>query len=89
MADSSKKTREATRLRNLVIRRMGNARVPIQIDPQTSRELGPNHAQVLSYLRILTRPKVSILAPDWDHVTKVEKNLILKDICVSYLFKGY
>jgi len=40
MAESSRKTKDPTRLRNLVIRRMGINKVPIQIDPQTSRASG-------------------------------------------------
>jgi len=75
MADSSKKTREPTRLRNLVIRRMGNNRVPVQVDLQTGRASNPNHAPFVSYLGVLARSKVSILIPDWDHVTEVEKIL--------------
>jgi len=71
MADSSKKTREPTRLRNLVIRRMGNKKVPVQTDPQTRRASDPNHAQFVSYLGVLARSKVSILVLDWDHVRKV------------------
>ena len=44
MSDLSKKTNEPTRLRNLVIRRMSNNIIPIQIDPQTDKASGPNHA---------------------------------------------
>jgi len=61
---SSKNTKEPTRLRNLVIRHMGNNKVLVQIDPQTSRASSPNHAQFISYLGVLTRSKVSILVPD-------------------------
>jgi len=63
MADSSKKTREPTQSRNLVIRCMGNNRVPFQIDPQIGKA-DLNHAQFVSYLGVLTRSKVSILVPD-------------------------
>jgi len=88
MADSSKKTREATRLRAISINRIGGVRVPVYIGPQTSRASGPNQAQFASYLGVLARPKVSILVPDWDHVTEVEKNLIWQDLCVSNSFIG-
>jgi len=45
MAESSKKSREATRLTALTVNRLGGSRVPVDIDPQTSRASGPNHAQ--------------------------------------------
>jgi len=64
MADSSKKTKAATSLRALTVSRLGGSRVPIDIDPQTSRASGPNHGQFVSYLGVLARSKVSILLPD-------------------------
>ena len=64
MVESSKKTREPTRLRHLAIRRLGNARVSIDIDIQTSMTLDPIHAQFVNYLGILTRSKMSNFVPD-------------------------
>jgi len=55
MADSSKKTREATRLRAITINRLGGVRVPVDIDPQTGRALGSNQAQFASYCGVLAR----------------------------------
>ena len=68
---------------------MVSNKVPVQIDPQTGRASSPNQAQIVSYLRALARSKVSILIPNWDHVSEVYKNLIWEEICVSYLFKCY
>jgi len=89
MADSSKKTREATRLRAITIIRLGGVRVPVDIDPQTDRASGPNQAQFASYCGVLARSKVSILVENWDHVTEEEKDLIWKDLCISNKFIGY
>jgi len=41
MVDSSKKTREATRLRAITINRLSGVRVPIDIDPHTGKASGP------------------------------------------------
>jgi len=51
-------------MRNLIIRCMGNNRIPVQIDSQTSRALGSNHAEFVSYLGVLTRSMVSIFVSD-------------------------
>jgi len=42
MADSSRKSRESTRLRGITATRVGGFRVAVQIDPQTGRASGPN-----------------------------------------------
>jgi len=76
MADSSKKTREATRLKAIVINRLGGIKILVDIDPQSGRASSPNGAKFGSYLGILARSKLYILVPDWDHVTEEEKNLI-------------
>ena len=59
------------------------------IDPHSGRASGPNAAKFGSYLGVLARSKVSILIPDWDHVTEEEKDLIWQDLCVSNKFIGY
>jgi len=87
MADSSKKTREATRMKAIAINHLGGVKFPVDVDPQAGRASGPNKAQFASYLGVLARTKVSILVPDWDHVTEAEKDLIWQDLCVSNSFK--
>jgi len=89
MVDSSKNIREATHLRGHAISHLGGARVPVDIAPQADRASSPNHAQFVSYSNVLARSKVSILVPNWNHVTEVKKNLMWQDICVSNSFKGY
>jgi len=53
MADSSKKTREATRMKAIAINRLGGVKVPVDVDPQTGRASGPNKAQFPSYFGVL------------------------------------
>ena len=89
MADSSKKTREATRLKAIAINRLSGIKIPVDIDPQSGRALGPNGAKFGSYLGVLARSKISILVHDWDHVTKEEKDRIWQDLCVSNKFLRY
>jgi len=72
-----------------MIRHMGSQKVPFQVDPQTGRASGPNQAQFVSYLGVLAQSKVSILIPDWDNISELDKNFIWEDIYVSYLFKCY
>jgi len=55
MANSSKKTREATRLTVIVINRLGGIKIPVDIDPQSGRASGPNAAKFGSYLGVLAR----------------------------------
>jgi len=76
MTDSSKKTKEPTSLKALTISRPSGSRVPVDIDPQTSSASGLYHGQFVSYLGVLAHSKVSILLPDCNHVTEIEKNLI-------------
>ena len=89
MGDSSKKTREATCLKAIAINRLGGFKIPVDIDPQSGRVSGPNGAKFGSYFGVLAQSKVSILVPDWDHVTEEEKDLIWQDLCVSNKFIGY
>jgi len=89
MVDSSKKTREVTRLKVIAINNLGGIKIPIDIDPQSGRALSLNSAKFGSYCGVLARSEVSILVPDWDYVTEEEKYLIWQDLCVSNKFIGY
>jgi len=89
VVDSSKKTREATRLRAITINRLGGIKILIDIDPQYGRAPGPNSAKFASYCGVLARSKVFFLVPNWDYVTEEEKDLIWQDLCVSNKFIGY
>jgi len=74
-------------MKAIAINRLGGVKVLVDVYPQTGRASGPNKAQFASYLGVLALKKVSILVPDWDHVTKAEKDLIWQDLCVSNSFK--
>jgi len=79
---SNKKTRAATHLQKQALKRLSNAKTHVDIDPQTGRPIGPNRQNFVTYLGVLAQTKVSILEPDWDHVSEVDKNMIWQDICV-------
>jgi len=64
MADSSKKTRETTRLKAIAINHLGGIKIPVDIDPQSGSASGLNGTKFGSYLSVLARPKVSILVLD-------------------------
>jgi len=53
MADSSKKTREATRLKAIAINLLGGIKIQVDIDPQSGRASRPNGAKFGSYLGVL------------------------------------
>jgi len=89
MAESSKKTREATRMKHLALKRLTKGKVHVEIDPHTRRAKGPNRKDFVSYLGVLARSKLSILKPKWDHVTEADKNMIWQDIRVIYLLNLY
>jgi len=76
-------------MKHLVLKRLTKAKVQVKIDPHTRRAKGPNRNDFVSYLGVLARSKVSILEPNWDHVTEADKNMIWQDICVSYLLNLY
>jgi len=61
MADSSKKTIEATRLRAITINCLGGIKFLVDIDPQSGRASGPNFGKFANYCGVLARSKVSIL----------------------------
>jgi len=83
MTESSKKSREATRMKHLALKRLTKGKVHVEIDPHTGRAKGPNRNDFVSYLGVLARSKVSILERSWDHVIEADKNMIWQDICVS------
>jgi len=53
MVDSSKKTREGTRLKAIAINRLGGIKIPVDIDTQSGRALGPNSAKFGNYCGVL------------------------------------
>jgi len=80
---SKKKSIVTTHLQNLAIKRLSNTKIYVDVDPQIGRAKRTNHHNCVSYLGVLAQTKTFIVEPDWDHVSKVEKNMIWQDLCVS------
>jgi len=89
MADSQRKSREPTRLRDVTASRLGGSKVIVDLNPQTGRASDPNRVVFVSYLGVLTHTKMSILFPTWDHVIEAEKNMMWQDLTISQSFKAY
>jgi len=73
-------------LKAIAINCLSGIRIPVDIDSRSGRASGPNGAKFGSYLGVLAQSNVSILVPDWDHVTEEEKDLIWQDLCVRKNF---
>ncbi|KOM55996.1 hypothetical protein LR48_Vigan10g188800 [Vigna angularis] len=63
---TSRRTRGATRLQQLILRRNAGERTPIIIDIVTRVASGPNADVFRSYLGVLARDRISILTPSFD-----------------------
>lgn len=84
MDDSTqkKKGRQATKLKELSLKRHSGQKIEIAFDGFTGKPTGPYASKFNSYLGLLARSKVSILYEDWDHVPGDAKNTIWQDIMV-------
>ena len=69
-------TRGATRLRQLLTRRVNAQKTPIDIDVDIGVPTSPYADLFKSYLGMLARERISILIPSFDHVTEVDQNII-------------
>ncbi|BAT79474.1 hypothetical protein VIGAN_02236900, partial [Vigna angularis var. angularis] len=81
---TSRRTRGATRLRQLILRRNAGERTPIIIDVVTGVASGPNADVFRSYLGVLARDRISILTPSFDHVSEADRNLIWQDLLITF-----
>ncbi|BAU02103.1 hypothetical protein VIGAN_11153000 [Vigna angularis var. angularis] len=77
---TSRPTRGATRCRQLELRRNAGERTPMIIDVVTGVASGPNADEFRSYLGVLAHDRISILTSSFDHVSKVDRNLIWQDL---------
>ncbi|KOM28180.1 hypothetical protein LR48_Vigan511s000300 [Vigna angularis] len=77
---TSRPTRGAMRLRQLILRRNAGERTPIIIYVVTRVASGPNADVFRSYLGVLARDRISILTPSFDHVSEADQNLIWQDL---------
>ena len=75
--------RRATSLRQLLIRRANIQKTVVDIDVDTSITTGPNADVFKSYLGMFARERISILTPSFDHVTKVDRNMIWQGLLVT------
>jgi len=78
-------TRANTRLRKLLLRKAKGKKTHVIIEVVTGQALGCNGDLFISYLGVLARDKISILTPSFDHVSKVQWNMIWQDIMVNYV----
>ena len=69
-------TREATRVRQLLIRRVKGQKIPININVDTRMPKGRYADIFKSYLGMLAQERISILTPSFDHVTEVDREMI-------------
>jgi len=80
---TSRKTRQATRLRRLTARTLEQARATVSVNPATGRGSGPHKDQFHSYLGVVARDKIPIVHASWNDVPETLKNMIWDDILVS------
>ena len=73
-----------TRLRHLSLKRASVDKTPVTIDVSTRVVSGPNVVTFTNYLGVVAREKISILTLSWDLVTKVNRNMLWKDLLVMY-----
>ena len=76
-------TRGATRFRELLIRKAKGQKTHVDINVDTGMPSGRYAVVFKSYLGMLARERISILTPSFDHVTKVDREMIWKDLLVT------
>jgi len=80
---TSKKTRQATRLRRLTTRSLNHPRLLVSVNPATGRGSGPHKEKFHSYLGVVAREKIPIVHATWNDVQDDLKKLVWEDILVS------
>jgi len=78
-------TRGATRLRKPLLRKAKGKKTHVIINVITGQVSGHNGDLFRRYLGVLARDKISILTPSFDHVSKVQRNMIWQDLMVNYV----
>ncbi|KAL5187836.1 hypothetical protein HKD37_05G013445 [Glycine soja] len=77
---TSKKTRQATRLRRLTTRSLNHPRLLVSVNPATGRGSGPHKEKFHSYLGVVAREKIPIVHATWNDVQDDLKKLVWEDI---------
>ncbi|KAG4963597.1 hypothetical protein JHK84_040679 [Glycine max] len=81
---TSRKARQATRLRRLTARTLDQARATMSVNPATGRGSGPHKDQFHSYLGVVARDKIPIVHSTWNDVPETLKNMIWDDILEKF-----
>ena len=76
-------TKGATRLRQLLIRKANGQKTPVDINVDTRMPSGRYADVFKSYSGMLAQERTSILIPSFDHVTKVDREMIWHDLLVT------
>ncbi|KAG5028732.1 hypothetical protein JHK82_012332 [Glycine max] len=80
---TSRKTRQATRLRRLTARTLDQPRAIVSVNPATGRGSGPHKDKFHSYLGVVARDKIPIVHSTWNDVPETLKNMIWDGIFVN------
>ncbi|XP_028201968.1 uncharacterized protein LOC114386174 [Glycine soja] len=81
---TSRKTRQATRLRRLTTRTLEQARATVNVNPATGTGSGPHKDQFHSYLGVVARDKIPIVHASWNDVPETLKNMIWDNILAKF-----
>jgi len=73
-------------LKCLAFKRVVGEKTRVDIDVNTRVAFGPQADEFMSYLRVVSRERLSILINSWDVVSKVDRNMIWEDVMVSFTF---
>ncbi|KOM31287.1 hypothetical protein LR48_Vigan01g084200 [Vigna angularis] len=80
-APSSRPTRGATRLKQLMVRRNSGERTFVDVNVITGVASGLNADAFRSYLGVLARDKINILTP---YVSDIDRNIIWNDLSTTF-----
>ncbi|KOM26800.1 hypothetical protein LR48_Vigan317s002100 [Vigna angularis] len=83
-APSSRPTKRAIKLKQLMVRRNSGERTPVDVNVITGVASGPNADAFRSYLGVLARERINILTPSFEHVSEVDRNIIWNDLLTTF-----
>jgi len=73
-----------TRLKRLSLRCVAGEKTHVDINVNIRVASSPNVETFNNYLWVVSRESLSILINSWDDVSKVDRNMLLEDIWVSF-----
>ncbi|XP_022640514.1 uncharacterized protein LOC111242277 [Vigna radiata var. radiata] len=83
-APPTRSTRGPTRMKQLLMRKYSDERTPVNVNVITGVATGRYADDFRSYLGVVARDKINILIPSFDHVSKVDRNIIWNDILLTF-----